>query len=98
MTPKMDLATVLANTFSNLSWTGFTVMCALGVVGILWCLMPFAVFGVKKRLDVIEQTNRAKTDALMAEFRRLNEFVSRLPRNGEKPNGVISRQPLRRVS
>lgn len=98
MTPKLDLFTVLGNSFSNLSWTGFTVMCAFGVVGLLWCVMPFAVFGVKKRLEAMEQANIAKIEALMGELKRLNELVSRMPREGTKPSGVVSRQPIRRVS
>ena len=68
------------------------------MVALLWCVMPFAVFGVKARLDKIEQGNRAQTDALLTELRRLNEFVNRLPKNAnERPNGVISRQPVRRA-
>jgi hypothetical protein len=92
MNASIDLVTVLGNTFSNVSWSGFTFMCAMGLVAALWCVMPFAVFGVKQRLDRIEQGNRAQTDALLAELRRMNDFVARLPRT------VSDRPALRRAA
>ena len=92
MNAQIDLVTVLGNTFSHMGWTGFTVMCAFGVVAALWCLMPMAVFGVKQRLDRIEQGNRAQTDALLVELRRMNDFVARLPKTSN------DRQPMRRAA
>lgn len=92
MNTQIDLITVIANTFSNMGWTGFTIMCAFGVVAALWCLMPMAVFGVKQRLDKIEQGNRAQTDALLVELRRMGDFVARLPKTAS------DRHPARRAA
>ena len=36
MNQTVDLGTVLGNTFSTLSWTGFTLTCALVLIGALW--------------------------------------------------------------
>ena len=77
MNQTVDLGTVLGNTASNLSWTGFTLMCAIILVGILWCILPFAVFGVKRRLDAIENAQRQQTELLIGELRRTNELLAR---------------------
>src|SRR3546814_18324086 len=79
MNQAVDLGTVLGNTFSNLSWTGFTLFCAIIVVGALWFILPFAVFGVKRRLDAIESAQRHQTELLLGEMRRTNELLVRRP-------------------
>lgn len=48
-------------------WTGLLALILLTLVGLAYLLMPFAVFGVKGRLDVIE----AQLDELQAELRSL---------------------------
>ncbi len=73
----IDLGFVLGNTLADLSWTGFTFVCALGLIGLLWCVLPFAVFGVKRRLDAIENAQRHQTELLIAELRRANEILTR---------------------
>lgn len=77
MNQTVDLGTVLGNTFSTLSWTGFTLVCAIVLVGILWCILPFAVFGVKRRLDAIENAQRQQTELLIGELRRTNDLLAR---------------------
>jgi len=77
MNQTVDLGTVLGNTFSNLGWTGFTLFCAFLLVGALWCVLPFAVFGVKRRLDAIESAQRQQTELLIGELRRTNELLAR---------------------
>ena len=77
MNQTVDLGTVLGNTFSNLSWTGFTLACAILLVAVLWCILPFAVFGVKRRLDAIENAQRQQTELLIGELRRTNELLAR---------------------
>jgi len=77
MNQTVDLGTVLGNTFSTLSWTGFTLTCALVLIGALWCILPFAVFGVKRRLDAIESAQRQQTELLIGELRRTNELLAR---------------------
>ncbi|MFN4088331.1 MAG: hypothetical protein ACK4QW_04715 [Alphaproteobacteria bacterium] len=82
MNQTVDLGTVLGNTFANLSWTGFTLVCAIILVGILWCILPFAVFGVKRRLDAIESAQRQQTELLIGELRRTNELLARRSAGG----------------
>jgi hypothetical protein len=48
-------------------WTGLLALVLLILVGLAYLLMPFAVFGVKGRLDVIE----AQLDELQSEIRSL---------------------------
>lgn len=73
----IDLGFVLSNTLSGLSWTGFTFVCALAFIGAMWCVLPFAVFGVKRRLDGIESAQRHQTELLTTELRRTNEILVR---------------------
>ena len=74
---QIDLGFVLSNSLSDLSWTGFTFVCALGLVGLMWCVLPFAVFGVKRLLDSIESAQRHQTELLTTELRRTNELLAR---------------------
>ena len=74
---QIDLGFVLSNTLSDLSWTGFTFVCALAFIVVLWCVLPFAIFGVKRRLDAIESAQRHQTELLATELRRTNEILVR---------------------
>ncbi len=49
-------------------WTGLVALLLLLLVALAYLLMPFAVFGVKGRLEVIE----AQLDELQAEIRALS--------------------------
>jgi hypothetical protein len=75
-------------------WTGLLALLLLILVGLAYLLMPFSVFGVKSRLDVIE----AQLDELRAEIRGLGlrmdaprraiateEWVDPPPRRAEEP-------------
>jgi hypothetical protein len=57
-------------------WTGLVALLLLLLVVLAYMLMPFAVFGVKGRLDVIE----AQLDDLQAEIRGLALRLSDAPR------------------
>lgn len=50
------------------AWTGLLALIVLLLVGLAYLLMPFAVFGVKGRLESIE----AQLDELQAEIRSLS--------------------------
>lgn len=65
-----DLATRLAVPGLP-DWTGLLALLVLLLLGLAFVLMPFAVFGVKGRLDAVE----AQLEALTAELRasRLQE-------------------------
>jgi len=56
-------------------WTGLVALVVLLLVGLAYLLMPFAVFGVKGRLDAIE----ARLDEIQTEIRTL---ALRLPEPG----------------
>jgi hypothetical protein len=49
-------------------WTGLLALCVLMLVVLAYLLMPFAVFGVKGRLEAME----AQLDELQAEIRSLS--------------------------
>jgi hypothetical protein len=49
------------------AWTGLVALLVLLLIGISFLLMPFAVFGVKGRLETIE----AQLDEVQAELRSL---------------------------
>jgi len=57
-------------------WTGLLALLLLLLVGLAYLLMPFAVFGVKGRLEAIE----AQLDELQAELRTLSLRLTDMPR------------------
>lgn len=58
------------------AWTGLLALLVLLLVGLAYLLMPFAVFGVKGRLETIE----AQLDELQAEIRSLRLGGAEAPR------------------
>ena len=53
----------------------FAIFAFLAVVAILWFLMPFAVFGIKDRLDTVireQQDSQAQVNQLMAILKQGN--------------------------
>ena len=86
---QIDLGFVIGNTLSDLSWTGFTFVCALGLIFVLWCVLPFAVFGVKRRLDAIESAQRHQTELLATELRRTNEILARRVSGVATPDAAV---------
>ena len=52
----------------------------LVALGILWFLLPFAVFGVKGRLNVLI-TEQERTNQLLRELIDMNSPLNHLPRN-----------------
>jgi hypothetical protein len=59
------------------AWTGLLALLVLLLVGLAYLLMPFAVFGVKGRLETIE----AQLDELQSEIRSLR-MGAEPPRRG----------------
>lgn len=57
-------------------WSGLVALLLLLLVGLAYLLMPFAVFGVKGRLELIE----AQLDEVQAEIRGLALRLSDAPR------------------
>ncbi|MFN4090713.1 MAG: hypothetical protein ACK4QW_16945 [Alphaproteobacteria bacterium] len=55
-----------------------------GIVGVaaLWVCVPFAVFGVRRRLEAIADAQRAHAEALTVELRRFAELATRAPAAG----------------
>jgi len=90
---NVDFATVVGNTFFNLSFSGILLLLALCVIVAVWCVVPFSVFGLKARLDSIELAQRSQTELLVSELKRLNEML-RMRLNGEaavSATGVMRR-------
>ena len=46
------------------------------MIGVLWCLAPFALFGVRSRLSRIETAYRRSADEIVAEIQRLNATLA----------------------
>lgn len=57
-------------------WTGLLALLVLLLVGLAYLLMPFSVFGVKGRLDLLEE----QLDEIQAELRGLAVRLSDGPR------------------
>ncbi|MCO6418018.1 hypothetical protein JYK14_17895 [Siccirubricoccus sp. KC 17139] len=57
-------------------WTGLLALLLLLLLGLAFLLMPFSVFGLKGRLDLIE----AQLDEIQAELRSLSLRLSDAPR------------------
>ena len=64
-------------------WVHLAILVAGGLFALLFLLMPFAVFGVKGRLDGIE----ARLDEIQAEIRSLS---LRLPEPAGMDDGYVS--------
>lgn len=93
MQQNVDFATVVGNTFFNLSFSGILLLLALCVIVAVWCVVPFSVFGLKARLDSIELAQRSQTELLVSELKRLNEML-RMRLNAEA--AVTASGPVRR--
>jgi hypothetical protein len=65
-------------------WTGVAALLALLLVGLAYLLMPFSVFGVKGRLDVLE----AQLDEIRDEIRGLSIRMSDGPRRSTAEDWV----------
>lgn len=61
---------------------GFFWMVFLIALGVLWFLLPFAVFGIKARLDaqIIEQE---RTNQLLLELIESNNRLNHIPRHDD---------------
>ncbi|WP_246503956.1 hypothetical protein [Plastoroseomonas arctica] len=57
-------------------WTGLVLLLLVALAGLAFLLMPFSVFGLKGRLDVIE----AQLEDLRAELRALPMRLNDAPR------------------
>lgn len=61
---SMDLA--------SLAFVGGTMFVAA-----IWSLLPFSLFGVRGRLDAIEESKRVQTEALVRELRQIHAGLAR---------------------
>lgn len=91
---NVDMGTVIYNTLFGFSFSGILLLLILLGVGALWCTVPFAVFGVKKRLDGIDAAQRSQTEMLTAELKRINEtFRQRISQGPAVAEAAV--QPVR---
>lgn len=58
------------------AWTGLAVLLVLALFALAWLCMPFAVFGLKSRMEMLE----AQIDDLQAEIRALAMRLAEMPR------------------
>ena len=60
------------------AWTGLGVLLVLALFALAWLCMPFSVFGLKSRMEMLE----AQLEDLQAEIRALAMRLAELPRPG----------------
>jgi hypothetical protein len=70
-------------------WVPLAVLVPALLYGLVFLAMPFSVFGVKTRLDILE----ARLDEIQGEIRSL---VLRLPERGQDPDGDYEAPPRAR--
>jgi len=75
-------------------WTGMVVVLALGLVALAFALMPFSVFGLKSRLEMLE----LQLEDVQAELRALGMRLAEQPRQLPAPGTDYLDLPLPRRS
>ncbi len=65
-------------------WTGLVALLCLALVLLAWVVMPFSVFGVKTRLEMLE----AQLEDIQAEIRALGMRLAEQPRPGVAATAV----------
>ena len=71
--PIPELEGAVAALIGGLSLLGIFLGVTLFVLAIVWLVVPFSVFGIKRRLDNIAQWQQA----IFEELRKINETLSR---------------------
>ena len=77
----MDHATTL--TVIHAGFGDLLIQAGIIAVAGFWACVPFAVFGVRRRLDAIGDAQRDHVEALTAELRRFRVLATR----GTAPSG-----------
>lgn len=62
---------------------GLFWMVFLIALGVLWFLLPFAVFGIKARLDT-QIGEQEKTNQLLVELIESNNLLNHVPRHDDQ--------------
>jgi hypothetical protein len=60
------------------AWSGLAVLLVLALFALAWLAMPFSVFGLKSRLEMLE----AQLEDIQAEIRALAMRLAEAPRPG----------------
>ncbi len=63
--------------FATLAFVGSTFFVAA-----IWTLLPFSLFGVRGRLESIEEAKRAQTEMLVTELRAMHANLATVARRG----------------
>lgn len=63
--------------FATLAFVGCTFFVAA-----IWTLLPFSLFGVRGRLETIEEEKHAQTEMLVAELRSVHANLASVIRGG----------------
>ncbi len=75
MYQDVTLWTMIVATFTDLSWTGFTIVCSFGLIAVFWCFLPFSVFGLRGRLEALAERQREQSLLLVTEFRETSQIL-----------------------
>ena len=75
MNTSVGLGTVVSNSLANLSFFEFTLVGAVVVMAIMWCLVPLAVFSMRWRMDDIEAAVGEQTSRLSSLMSRNNDLI-----------------------
>ena len=67
------------------------IVLAVIAVAALWLMLPFSLFGVKRRLDNILSGQQRGTETLVTEMRRMNDLLHAVPEapEGRRPEGEL---------
>ena len=57
--------------FGTLAFVGGSLFVAA-----IWTFLPFSLFGVRGRLDMIEEAKRAQTEMLVVELRQMHASLT----------------------
>jgi len=72
---KPSLEVFVANSESNLSFSGVTLVFALALVGAVWCAVPFLLFSVRRRIDSLEQVVHENPHVVANDLRRITDML-----------------------
>ncbi len=66
---------VVANSFAGLSFSGLTLLAALTVAGVVWCLVPFTILAMQRRLQALERAVEEGLAVQANDLRRVTDIL-----------------------
>jgi len=71
-----------AELVASLDFATFAFVGGTFFVAAIWTLLPFSLFGIRGRLDTIEEAKHVQTEKLVAELRALHANLATVIRGG----------------